>query len=194
MDKFRAGMEGQVDYPADDFASPGGTGDGETGYHGAGALPIDLEAAAIKHLTGIFGEAARIAAKSRILFHGVREGTGLTGSETQTLVAIAHAADPISVPQIGRFLGTPRQVVQRAIKVLERNGLVAPLPHQDYKRAPLFEATRKGRAAIDTIDAAARETMALMIGRLPAETLAPIHAGLVTVREQIDRMIGVQDD
>lgn len=183
-----------MDYPAQDFASAGDPGDGETGSDGTVEPVVADNSAAVERLIAIFSETGRIVAKNRILFHGVRNGTGLTGSEALMLIEIVRAAEPCSVPQIGRSLGSPRQVVQRAIKVLERDGLIVPLPDKSHKRAPLLAPTELGRATIARIDAAAREIMAVMVASMPAASLDATHAGLVALREQIDRCIGVQED
>lgn len=189
-----------MDKPVQDFASPSGFW--EVVGHGIDQIdpdrPIGREPSAsltgtitgqsaIAHLVGIVGEANRIAAKSRVLFGSVKEGTGLTGSEVLTLVAIAHATVPPTVPQVGRFLGHPRQVIQRAVKVLEREGFVSPLPNPEHKRAPLLEATVKGKRAVERIDADTRRIVARLAQGADTASLGPTHAGLLALREHIDR-------
>lgn len=193
-----------MDKPVQDFASSSGfwevVGHGDADMErpigrkpSASLTGAITEQSAIAHLVGIFGEANRIAAKTRLLFGSVKEGTGLTGSEVLTLVAIAHATVPPTVPQVGRFLGSPRQVIQRAIKVLEREGYVSPLPNPEHKRAPLLEATAKGRQTVARIDADTRRIVSKLAQGADTASLGPTHAGLLALREHIDRSLVAED-
>jgi DNA-binding MarR family transcriptional regulator len=193
-----------VDKPDQDFATPSsfwevvGSGDNDSDrpigrVPSASLTGAIIEQSAVAHLIGIFGEANRITAKTRLLFGSVRAGTGLTGSEALTLVAVVHATVPPTVPQVGRFLGSPRQVIQRAIKVLERDGFVTLLHNPDHKRAPLLTPTDKGRTTIKAIDAATRKIVAGLAEGAEVAQLGSTHAGLLALREHIDRNLGVED-
>lgn len=191
-----------MDAPAQDFASGvvwEETGPDSAGRRGdAGAVvpppqPAADRQTAVAQLVGIFGEANRLTAKARLLFAGVRAGTGLTGSEVTTLVAIAHASTPQTVAQIGRYLGRPRQVVQRAIKVLERDGFITVTPNPDHKRAPLLTTRPKGRETVERIDGATRDIIDTLVDDCDVGQLGTLHAGLMALRQQVGRRLTPED-
>jgi DNA-binding MarR family transcriptional regulator len=148
--------------------------------------------ARIHELVVILGEAIRVASRSQQLFARVREGCGLSGIEALTLIAIAHAAAPPTVPQVGRSLGHPRQVIQRAARVLEQRGLIQPEPNPGHKRAALLVATEAGRALGRSIDAQAAEIIADLADGLALYTgmLSTMSEGLLALRDRIDERMG----
>lgn len=148
----------------------------------------DDSAAKVAELVVILGEAGRIAGRSAELFSRVREDCGLSGIETLTLIAIAHAASPPTVPQVGRSLGHPRQVIQRAVRVLEDGGLVRSLPNPGHKRAGLLVATEDGRALGASIDGQSAEIIAALGKGLDLDlgTLRTVSEGLLSLRDRID--------
>lgn len=89
-------------------------------------------------------EVTRIQGRLHRLFAGVREESGLGGTDNLVLAAILESDTPPTVPQIGRSLGHPRQVIQRSVNKLEEDGLIAKLPNPAHKRAPLLSATPRG--------------------------------------------------
>lgn len=95
-------------------------------------------------LVQLVDEVARLQGRFQSLFADVHAETGLKAMEDLVLNAIAEADTPPTVPQIGRSLGHPRQVIQRAIDALVDYGFLRKLPNPDHKRAPLFEMTKKG--------------------------------------------------
>ena len=78
---------------------------------------------------------------------------GLTMTELTVLVAVARAGHPPTVPQIGRSLGHPRQVIQRAASALVAAGLIETRPNPDHKRASLLVCTAAGQAVRAEADA-----------------------------------------
>lgn len=167
------------------------------GVNPAGASAAESEAQAkVRELIVILGEANRIAGRCTQIFSRVREDCGLTGIETLTLIAIAHATTPPTVPQIGRSLGHPRQVIQRAVRVLEDEGLVQPLPNPGHKRAVLLVATEKGRALGWEVDAQAAEVIAGLAEGLDLDLgmLGAMSEGLLTLRDRIDERMSDNTD
>lgn len=160
-----------------------------------GAMEGDAQAK-VAELVTILGEATRIAGRCEQMFARVREECGLTGIETLTLIGIAHATTPPTVPQVGRSLGHPRQVILRAVRVLEDEGLVQPLPNPGHKRAALLVATEKGRALGQAIDAQAAEIIADLAGGLDLDLtqLAAMSDGLLTLRDRIDERLTDKND
>lgn len=174
-----------------------GTGSRQSrgGIDPARPAPVEDEhQARVAELVLILGEANRVASRSRQIFSHLREASGLSGIETLTLMAIAHAAKPPTVPQVGRQVGHPRQVIQRAVRVLEEAGLVQPQPNPGHKRAALLIATAKGQKLGRDIDAQAAEVIAdlsagLDLGRTE---LAALGEGLIALRERMEQLAAEQ--
>lgn len=90
---------------------------------------------------------ARLQGRLRGTFSPVREGSGLNEMEHTLLAAVVESRMPPTVPQIGRSLGHPRQVIQRAANALADKGLIAFAANPEHKRASLLLATPQGSAA-----------------------------------------------
>lgn len=103
----------------------------------------DSHAAPIQLLDAL----ARLQGRLRGAFASVREGTGLADMEHTVLAAVVEARSAPTVPQIGRALGHPRQVIQRAANSLQNKGLIAFADNPDHKRASLLSPTAAGSAA-----------------------------------------------
>lgn len=91
-------------------------------------------------------EVARLRGRMRALYATTRAASGLPEMELTVLTAVVNAAAPPTVAQIGRSLGHPRQVVQRAANRLSELGLVSFTENPDHKRASLIVATEAGNA------------------------------------------------
>jgi DNA-binding MarR family transcriptional regulator len=159
------------------------------------AGPADAEdeaPAKIAELIVILGEANRVASRCLQIFARLREASGLSGLEVLTLMGITHAATPPTVPQVGRSLGHPRQVIQRAVRVLEQRGLVQALPNPGHKRAALLIATDQGRELGRSIDEQAAEIIGKLADGpdLDLGLLSAMSEGLLTLRDRIDDYIG----
>jgi DNA-binding MarR family transcriptional regulator len=148
-------------------------------------------AAKVAELVVVLGEVERISGRCLQIFSRLRQESGLSGIEVLTLFAIAHSPSPPTVPQVGRSLGRPRQVIQRAVRVLEDQGLLRALPNPGHKRAVLLAATESGRALGTriaeqgaTIIAGLADGLGLDLGMLGA-----MHEGLQTLRRRIDEHI-----
>ena len=87
---------------------------------------------------------ARLHGRLREAFSSARAASALSDMEHTVLVAVVEAQRAPTVPQIGRSLGHPRQVIQRAANALQDAGLIATLPNPDHKRAALLVATERG--------------------------------------------------
>jgi DNA-binding MarR family transcriptional regulator len=108
-------------------------------------------------LSVLFDEVLRTQGRLRSVFAGVSAATGLTSMEATVLTAIVEARFAPTVPQIGRSLGHPRQVIQRAATSLIAAGLIETRNNPDHKRAPLLVATAGGVALKDDADQRARK-------------------------------------
>jgi DNA-binding MarR family transcriptional regulator len=148
--------------------------------------------AKVGELVAIFAEIIRLDLRCRTIFARIRQEGGLSGIEVTTLMAIAHAPTPPTVPQIGRSLGHPRQVIQRAVRVLEEHGLMRLAPNPGHKRAALLVATEQGRALQRMIDAQAAEVLGDVAEGLDLEMLAALSDGLHLLRERIDERMSAE--
>tara|TARA_R110000824_G_scaffold37553_4_gene115485 strand:- start:12550 stop:12942 length:393 start_codon:yes stop_codon:yes gene_type:complete len=79
------------------------------------------------------------------LYAETRAASGLAEMEITVLTAVVNAADAPTAAQIGRSLGHPRQVVQRAANRLSELGLISFVDNPEHKRASLIVATDDGR-------------------------------------------------
>ncbi len=104
----------------------------------------------------------RTRSRMRTVFEPVGAAAGLPDIELTVLTAVVGAATPPTVPQIGRSLGHPRQVIQRAANQLVARGLIVWAENPDHKRAMLLVATAPGRA----IQALANDRAGQIVGKL----------------------------
>ena len=147
-------------------------------------------------LFDILGEATRLGNRGVAMFAPIREHCELSGIEVMTLIAIAHAHSPPTVPQVGRSLGHPRQVIQRAVRVLQQRGLVEPLPNPGHKRASLLAATEAGRVLGEQVDAQSLDIVTGIADDLPldAATLGAVADALQVLRRRIDECMAAGND
>src|SRR3546814_14614394 len=91
-------------------------------------------------------EVARLRGRMRALYADTRSASGLAEMELTVLTEVVNAAAPPTVAQIGRRLGHPRQVVQRAANRPGETGLVACADNSEHKRASQNDTHEAGRA------------------------------------------------
>ena len=103
-------------------------------------------------LVGLSDELIRLNGRLKSLFAGARRNAGLGDSELGVLNSVVEAERPPTVSQIGRSIGQPRQLIQRATNALLDAGLIETLPNPDHKRAVLLRATEAGIAAKREVD------------------------------------------
>ncbi len=93
------------------------------------------------------------------------------------------------MPQIGRSLGHPRQVIQRAVNVLVDKGLIETAPNPDHKRAPLLIATPAGEQLKDQIDARAIEAADELMQVLDSTRCEHLTGELRRLRNDIEQFL-----
>ena len=113
-------------------------------------------------------------------------GAGLPEMEGTVLSAVAEARRPPTVPQIGRSLGHPRQVIQRAANRLAELGLIAMTDNPDHKRASLLVATAAGRAVKADANARAGAIAADLMRSVDGAAVRQASALLDSIRRQIE--------
>lgn len=137
---------------------------------------------------------ARTQGRLRGAFAPAREGSQLSDMEHTVLVAVVEARMAPTVPQIGRSLGHPRQVIQRAANRLVDAGLIAAQANPDHKRASRLVATAEGQKIQAQANRRAQQIAARLMANLdPAQVreatalLGAIRAGLEHHKEDHDR-------
>jgi DNA-binding MarR family transcriptional regulator len=111
---------------------------------------------------------------------------GLTSARWQILDAIISADHPQPVAWLARDLGANRQNVQRIVKDLTRDGLVALKPNPHHRRAHLVVLTDKGHLAYD---AAVRAYTPKAIALAEGLSIADLKAGhrvMVELRAKLE--------
>ena len=131
-------------------------------------------------------EVARLRGRMRALFAETRAMSGLPEMELMVLTAAVNAATPPTVAQIGRSLGHPRQVMQRAANRLAELGLVTFADNPDHKRASLIVATEAGRALKAEDHARAQAVTRAVMARIDAATFADAAARMHAIRTEIE--------
>jgi len=145
----------------------------------------------------LLDELARTRGRTAAAFRDLRAQSGLTEVENVVLTAVTGATRPPTVPQIGRSLGHPRQVIQRAADTLVARGLIAWRDNPDHKRARLLVPTATGEAMRRQNDLAGLERARRLAGSIDPALLAATVAGLHTIRAAIEenlRTIGEPTD
>lgn len=130
----------------------------------------------------LFDEVLRAQGRLRSVFADVNSATGLTSMEATVLTAIVAARSAPTVPQIGRSLGHPRQVIQRAATTLIQAGLIETQPNPDHKRAPLLVVSASGKALKREVDARASSAADALLQHVNAEECLRIASDLRRLR------------
>ena len=139
-----------------------------------------------ENFIALLDELARMRGRTMGAFRETREQLGLSDMETVVLSAVTGAARPPTVPQIGRSLGHPRQVIQRAVDSLQARGLIAQCENADHKRAKLLVATEAGQTLQAQGDAKGLALAAQLTEGLSETVIAQATAALREIREAIE--------
>lgn len=142
-------------------------------------------------LIGLVDEVTRLGGRLKSTFAASRREAGLNESEMMVLNSVVEAQRPPTVAQIGRSMGQPRQLVQRAANSLAAAGLVETAPNPDHKRAVLLRATDKGLALKRAADARAEAIAAELTLDLEATHGATL--ALRAVRKQLEARLRGED-
>ena len=142
----------------------------------------DSHAAPIQLLDAL----ARLQGRLHSAFSSVRTGTGLSDMEHTVLAAVVEARAAPTVPQIGRALGHPRQVIQRAANSLHDKGLIAFTDNPDHKRASLLDATAAGAAVQAEANRKAEAVSAALLEMVKPDQLHIAIEQIEAIRAALD--------
>ena len=130
---------------------------------------------------------ARLHGRLRSSFASAREGSGLSDMEQTVLSAVTEAKSAPTVPQIGRSLGHPRQVIQRAATTLAEKGLIALTDNPGHKRAQLLMPTPAGQSVQAQANARAEAIAASLFHTVDPAEVRQANALLGSIRSAIER-------
>ncbi|MDO7842236.1 MarR family winged helix-turn-helix transcriptional regulator [Sphingomonas immobilis] len=142
-----------------------------------------------RHLIQFLDEIARARGRMAVAFRDIRAMHGLTEVENVVLTAVTGARQLPTVPQIGRSLDHPRQVIQRAADALVARGLIEWHDNPDHKRARLLAPTEEGTRLRHLADLAGIARAEQLAEGIDADMLATVVAGLRTVRAAIQQNV-----
>jgi len=137
-------------------------------------------------LVGLVDETSRLSGRLKSVFAASRQLVGLGDSEIMVLNAVVEAERPPTVAQIGRSLGHPRQLIQRAANSLRDAGLIDTVDNPDHKRAPLLRATDEGIALKRKADARAEQIAEELMPALQLGDVRDVTRALHAIRRQIE--------
>ena len=138
-------------------------------------------------------ELARLRGRMRALFADDRARTGLSEMELTVLTATVNAGARPTAAQIGRSLGHPRQVVQRAANRLAELDLLRFEENPEHKRASLLVATKHGRALKAAYQARTKATTDALLVRVDAAEFSAAAERLHAIRGQIELFLRERD-
>ncbi|WP_260582877.1 MarR family winged helix-turn-helix transcriptional regulator [Sphingopyxis sp. PET50] len=138
-------------------------------------------------------EVARLRGRMRALYADTRAKSGLPEMELTVLTAVVNAATPPTVAQIGRSLGHPRQVVQRAANRLAELGLVAFADNPGHKRASLIVATEAGRELKAADHERAQAVTRAVLTHVDAQSFAEAAERMHIIRTGIEAYLRERD-
>jgi DNA-binding MarR family transcriptional regulator len=137
-------------------------------------------------LVGLVDEISRLNGRLKSAFAASRRAVDLCESEMMVLNAVVEAERSPTASQIGRSLGHPRQLIQRAANALMTRGLIEAVPNPDHKRAALLRATRKGTALKRTADMRADSIAGAFAPELDLDSVRNTTQGLRAIRKQLE--------
>ena len=140
-------------------------------------------------LVGLVDEIARLNGRLKSVFAAARRAMELSDSEMMVLNAVVEADRSPTVSQIGRSLGQPRQIVQRAANSLIAAELLVTLPNMDHKRAPLLAATDRGTALKRNADSHAESIAAALATSLNLEAVRQTTQSLRALRKELEAQL-----
>ena len=142
-------------------------------------------------LVGLVDETSRLAGRLKSVFAVSRQSIGLNDSEIMVINAVVEAERAPTVAQIGRSLGHPRQLIQRAANSLRDAGLIETVDNPDHKRAPLLKPTEKGVALKRKADTMAEEIAEELMPALDENGVRETKVALRAIRKQLEARLRV---
>lgn len=137
-------------------------------------------------VVALIDELIRTHGRMKSVFAGINVNSELSSMESTVLAAVVESPTAPTVPQIGRSLGYPRQVIQRAANTLIAAGLIETSPNPSHKRAVLLEPTRQGRLVKKRAEARAVEALEPLMRQIDATKCRRVADELRELRGEIE--------
>ena len=90
-------------------------------------------------------EMLRLHGRIRPIFESVEKATGLSNMELSILSSIGESHHAVTVAELGRSLGRPRQVIQRTVNAMVTSQLLEMADNPRHKRAKVVGLTPTGQ-------------------------------------------------
>ena len=144
-------------------------------------------------LIGLVDEVTRLNGRLKSTFAASRRQAGLNESEMTVLNAVVEARTPPTVPQIGRSMGQPRQLIQRAANSLVEAGLIETAANPDHKRAVLLRPTEAGTKLKREADARAEAIAEELSASLDIDAARAATLAVRAFRQQLEARLRGED-
>lgn len=138
-------------------------------------------------------EVIRLNGRLRSIFEGTTAQSGLKAMEMAVLAAVSGAHTPPTVSQIGRSLGHPRQVIQRAANALVDADMITMTDNPDHKRAPLLIMTAAGEKKKAEADARAVEAADDLLESLDQKQCEQLTREMRVMRRKLEAHVRERD-
>lgn len=125
------------------------------------------------------------------LFRRVAEGIARQEGQTQTLwyALSVFSAEPLTVSQAARRLGTTRQAVQRSTNDLIDRGFAITESNPDHRASPLIILTPLGQETLARISQAASIARRQWFSDHDAAGLSAAHAEVLRLRTALSKAV-----
>jgi DNA-binding MarR family transcriptional regulator len=137
----------------------------------------------------VIDEILRLQNRFEDLFADLSEASHLSTLQKLVIFAVFEAPVPQTVPQIGRDLGHPRQVIQRIANELVDEGLLEKAPNPHHKRAMLLLPTEKAQDMKRQAEARAFETADAFLSNFSARRCEDLAGELGALRQALEAYI-----
>lgn len=145
-------------------------------------------------LLSLIEELLRLRSRFEMLFENVHDDSSLSTLQMLIMFSVFEAPTPPTVPQVGRNLGHPRQVIQRAANELVEAGILQTAPNPHHKRAKLLVPTAKAHKMKREAEERAIEIAGSVLDKISARRCSTLTKDLRALRQDIDKHISLDDE
>ena len=140
-------------------------------------------------LMSIVDEILRLQSCFENVFADLECLSDLSTLQKLVLSCVLESSVAPTVPQIGRNLGRPRQVVQRIANELAAAGLIEKAPNPHHRRASLLVPTAAALELAEQADRRAVEATRAFLDRIDADRCRALTGELAQLRQAIEAFL-----
>jgi len=137
----------------------------------------------------VIDEILRLQSCFEDLFAELSEASSMSTLQKLVLFAVFEAPVPPTVPQIGRELGHPRQVIQRVVNEMVDLDILEKTPNPHHKRAMLLVPTAKAQEMKRRAEERAFDTAEAFLANFSAPRCRELTGELKTLREALEAYV-----